>query len=80
MKLILGEGSHPHTLAVDFRDLVFLTLPRVVSVILCKDIEFSKFIPPTILPLPSPALRPPISCFKVEESFKTADVALCRGK
>ena len=64
----------------DFRDLVFLTLPRVVGVTLCKDIEFSKFIPPTILPLPPSALRPPILRFKVEESFKTADVALCRGK
>ena len=36
----------------DFRDLVFSTLPRVVSVILCKDIELSKFISPTILPAP----------------------------
>ena len=60
----------------DFRDLVFLTLHRVVGVILYKDIEFMSS---TILSLP-PALRPPILCFKVEESFKTADVALCRGK
>ena len=67
---------NPHTLVDDFRDLVFLTLPRLVGVILCKDIEFSKFIPPSI----PPALRPPILRFKVEESFKTADVALCRGK